>query len=225
MIETVRPSAVLCAALIAAFAGILASAEEAPPPPAEKPAVVEEKAVEEPAEDPQSVVPAAIEAAGTSGEKNAKSVEVPAYPAPQPKKAEVPVPNPVPNKEKGLAPGVKPLVEIADAYQAAADGIRRWANEESDAFAAADESVKKLQDHIQDNEAAMTKLKFENTKESRARMKDLAKDNKQLWRDLNAAKAERASLSRSLSKTAVQKVREYGDQVKRTLAEVQAWLQ
>jgi len=218
----IRPLFIFWAAWFACAAGPALCEEARPAAPAER--SVKEKPAEASAETAEAAQPEQAPAKqGEAPQAAVKPAEAPAKPAEAPAKpAEASVSRKEPAKE--LSSCAQPLVPLAEAYREAYESMQRWIREASDQTAAADERVKRLQAQIQDNEAVITKLKFEDTKENRARIKDLAKDNKQLWKDLDAARREKAALCRALSKTAGQKVRELSDAVRERLKEVQSRL-
>ncbi|HAM36132.1 MAG TPA: hypothetical protein DEB40_02620 [Elusimicrobia bacterium] len=226
MNEFFRRVYVSCAVIFISLAAQLAWAQgNAAPAQTGQPAV--EKAVEAAAKPAEAAVKTP-EAVAKPAESPVKSPEAAAQPAqPQVQPAEAPAkpveiaPAAKKEPEKALATCAQHLTPLADGYRQAYERMRQWMREISDRTTAADEKVKSIQTKIQDNEATITKLKVEAPKANKSRIKDLSRDNKQLWKDLEAAKKETVALRRSVSKTLNQKVKETSDEIKGRLAEVQ----
>jgi len=84
---------------------------------------------------------------------------------------------------------------------------------------AANENVQKLQTEIQANEDATTKAKLGG---DNAKVKDLTKQNKQLWNDLETAKKSAAAACSPVTKEASDRVKQYAADTDKALSDVKA---
>ncbi|MFA6093124.1 MAG: hypothetical protein WCU88_08370 [Elusimicrobiota bacterium] len=185
------------------------------------------KAVEAPAKAPEIAAPAvqaAVEPAKIAEPAKVPAAE-PAKVAEPVKAPEAPVAAPKPAAKKamtGCAQCVKPLL---DSYKEAVADMEKWTRDVDAQTAAAEDAVKQLQEQIQENEAAITKLKLENSKDAKTRSKELAKENKRLWSELEAARKAKAALCKQFARDASQKVREYSTDISAQLKTVQTQMQ
>jgi len=97
--------------------------------------------------------------------------------------------------------------------------MQKWISEIDAATAAASQKVVGLQKQIQENEAAITQAKLD---KQDAKAKDLNKQNKQLWSDLNAAKKSMAETTSKYVKSAPDRVKQYDDMTSKALADLKA---
>lgn len=169
-------------ALVLALTAPAAAEEPAPP------------AKEEPAKE--APAPAEPAAAAPAKEEPAKEAPVAAAPA-----AAAPAEAP---KELGAC--AKSLAPLADSYKKAYDDLQKWIASVDSQTTAADANIKKMQDQIQQNEAAITKAKIDGDDK---KAKDLEKQNKTLWSDLNAAKKTQSTTCSGFTKEAEQRVKQY----------------
>jgi len=126
---------------------------------------------------------------------------------------------------KPLSSSAQQLAPLAESYRQAYEAVQRWMRNVSDQSAIADGKIRQIQGKITENEASITRLKLESARENKSRISDLNKQNKELWKELEAAKRDKAEFCSSLSKTAAQKVREFSDDIKAKLKAVQAQLE
>lgn len=142
--------------------------------------------------------------------------------APEAVKASEIVKAPEPVKARELTPCAKAFVPLAEGYKKAYDDAMRWIQQVDEQTAAADAKVNGLQETVEKNEALITKLKIEDTKESKLRARDLARENKQLWADLSAARKERTAKCAAFSKAAAQLNKEIAAEISARLSAIQA---
>jgi hypothetical protein len=116
----------------------------------------------------------------------------------------------------------------AGAYKAVSEGflggykaMEAWVAESSAQVAASAEKVEAIEKSIRDNESQVTGLKLQRSKEAKAKLKELDKANKGLWRELDAARREQDSLCKGLSRAAAAKVKELTLDVSKRLSEAQ----
>jgi len=160
-----------------------AIAQEEPAPPKEEPAKTEPAKTEPAKTEPAKTEPAKEETAKPAAEE-----------AP---KAEAP---------KELSSCAKSLVPLAESYKKAYEEMQKWIAAIDSQTAAGNESLKKLQDQIQQNETAITKAKIDGDDN---KAKELTKANKKLWDDLNAAEEKQSVACSSYVKEAGQRVKQY----------------
>jgi hypothetical protein len=174
-----------------------APAKEAPP--AEAP-VKEVSPAEAPAKDavpaPEVAKPAAAAAAPAVAAK-------PAAPA----------------ASKEVSACAQSLQPLADSYKAAYEDMQKWIAEVDAQTSAANQGVAKLQAEVQANEDAATKAKLAG---DNAKVKDLAKQNKQLWSQLEAAKKSAAVACAPVSKQAADRVKQYEAATAQALAKTKS---
>lgn len=121
-------------------------------------------------------------------------------------------------KDVGCAASYRP---VADAYLSAYKGLDGWIAGASAQVAGAEEKVVKAEEAVRENESAMTALKLDRSKDAKAKLKDLGATNKQLWKDLEAARREQATICKGFKRDAMQKVKELSAAVNAALAEAQ----
>ena len=146
----------------------------------------------------------------------------PAVPGPEPKDA---CPEPAKPEERKLEGCSASFQTLADGYREAHERMQKWVYEASDQAAAVAKREAVLQEKIQQNEAAMTRLKLEWSKEAKAKLKELARENKELWRELEGVRKERKVLCRGLYTAAEQKVKELSAQMKERLGKVEGGIE
>ncbi len=152
--------------------------------------------------------------------------DAPAKPAPEapegaPRELKEACPEPAKPEERKLEGCSARFQTLADGYREAHESMRKWVYEASDQAAAVARRESVLQEKIQQNEAAMTRLKLEWSKEAKAKLKELARENKELWRELEGVRKERKVLCRALYTAAEQKVKELSAQMKERLSKVE----
>lgn len=198
----------------------------APQAAAQMPAAPAQAAVPAPAPVPAPAAAPAPVAAPAVAPAPAAAIVEPAKPVEPPAKKETPAPAaaPVaaPAKLTGCADCVKPLVE---GYKGILTDLEKWIAEVNTQTAAAEETVQKLNQQIKENEAAITKLKLEDGKDAKNRAKELSRENKRLWGELEAARKAKAALCKQFSREASQKVRQYNTDISENLKAVQAQMQ
>lgn len=196
---------------------------QAPPAPPEASAPPEkEKAVQAPEPPPAPKQPEAADAEAKP-EPRAPAESKPAAPAPEEKKPAAAAPCPdTGSKEKAPAKEYAGCVArfktLADGYREAGAAIERWMEEASTQAGELESRERKLQQQIQDNEAATTKAKLEASKAAKARLKELSAENKGLWRELEGVRSERTKLCRELARTAAQKLKELSADIQSRLS-------
>ncbi len=110
---------------------------------------------------------------------------------------------------------------LADAYLDAYKSLDAWLAQASSEASAQTDHVAKLEQGVRDNEAAMTGLKLDRSKEAKARLKELDKANKQAWKELEDARRTEATLCKGFARSAAQKVKELNAGLAQTLAQAQ----
>jgi hypothetical protein len=151
--------------------------------------------------------------------------EKPAAPAAAPA-AEQPKEKPCPSCEAdskaALVGCVQNLQAVTDAYKAAYEGFKKWTEESSahvsDLQAKSDEMRKK----IQENEASITQLKLDGSKAAKAKLKELEKENKGLWKVNEGIEKQKKALCGEISKATALKVKEFGRTIGESLSSAQA---
>lgn len=119
---------------------------------------------------------------------------------------------------KGCAGAYKSVSEgFLDGYKA----MDAWVGEASGQVAASADKVEAIEKSIRDNESQVTGLKLQRSKEAKAKLKELDKANKGLWRELDAARREQDALCRGFSRAAAAKVKELTLDVSKRLSEAQ----
>ncbi len=147
----------------------------------------------------------------------------PAQEAPEgaPREQQAACPEPAKPEERKLEGCSARFQSLADEYREAQESMQKWVYEASDQAAAVARRESVLQEKIQQNEAAMTRLKLEWSKEAKAKLKELGKENKELWRELEGVRKERKALCRALYAAAEQKVKDLSAQMKERLTKVE----
>ncbi|MFA6028346.1 MAG: hypothetical protein WC969_00695 [Elusimicrobiota bacterium] len=192
---------------------------EAPAKIAETPKAEAPKAETPKAETPKIETPK-VEAPKVEAPK----VEIPKAEAPKTEPvAAAPAPKPV--KAKVLTECAACLTPLIDGYKGVLADLEKWTAEVDAQTAAAEESFQKLQKGISDNEVAITKAKLEGGKANKERVKELNKQNKTLWSELEAARKAKAALCKQFGRDASQKVREYNASIQEKLKESQSRMQ
>ncbi len=204
-------SMTLCPALV------LAQDEPAKDQPPKEPAA-EEKA---PAKDDAAKQDTEKKDAEKAAEGKAPEAEAAPAKEAAPAAAAAPAAEPAPAKEhaakaeepKAAAPAKKELsacaktyVPLADTYKAAYEDMEKWIDQINTQTTAASDKVAKLQAQIQENETATTQAKLAG---DNAKVKDLTKQNKALWNDMNAAKKGLADTCAQFGKEAAARVKKY----------------
>ena len=110
---------------------------------------------------------------------------------------------------------------VADAYLNAYKAMDSWLSAASFEVSGAADRVNKLEQSVRDNEAAMTALKLDRSKDAKNKLRELDKTNKQLWKDLEAARAAQATICKGFSKSAAQKVKDLGVDINAKLMQAQ----
>ena len=118
---------------------------------------------------------------------------------------------------KELNPIAKAFVPLAEKYKKAHDEMRSWILHIDAETAAVSANISRIQGMIEKNEASITKLKLEGSRESAAQIPELAKDNKQLWSELAAARKERTALAHGYTREAITRAKGYQVDVIETL--------
>lgn len=167
-----------------------------------------------------------------SAPKPDAKAEAPAKAAPE---AEPPVarpaakaePKPEPAKKpvepaKELNPSAKIFVPLADTYKKAYEDMLMWIRSIDAETAEISTRIARIQEDIQKNEAAITKLKIDSGGESSDEGRALAKDTKQLWADLSAARKERTALSKGFMREANSRAKSYQAEVIEKLEDIKA---
>ena len=187
-------------------------AEPKPEAKAEAPAKAE---AESPPAKPAPKAAPKPEAKAEAPAKTEPAAEAPAAkPAPKPETAQKPA--------KELNASAKIFVPLADNYKKAYDELQLWILSIDAQTAAVSAQISRIQDDIQKNEAAITKLKIQGGGESSEEGRQLAKDNKQLWADLSAARKERSALSKGFAKEAIQRAKSYQMEIIEKLEDIKA---
>jgi uncharacterized phage infection (PIP) family protein YhgE len=150
------------------------------------------------------------EAAPTPADAPAPAAAAAADAAPAP--AAAPAADAAPAKElSGCAKSFSPL---ADTYKSAYDDLQKWIGQIDAETAAAGDQVQKLQTQIKDNETAITQAKFN---KDNAKVKELQKQNKQLWDEFNKAQKAQSDACAKFVKEAPQRVKQYADATNKAL--------
>lgn len=121
-------------------------------------------------------------------------------------------------KDAGCAANYRP---VADAYLSGYKAMDGWIAGASAQVAGAEEKVVKAEGAVRENETAMTALKLDRSKDAKAKLKDLSVQNKQLWKDLEAARREQAAVCKNFKREVMQKVKELNAAVGAALTEAQ----
>lgn len=160
-----------------------------PPTQSELPGVAAPEAkVEAPAKaDPVAEAPAAKPA--PKAEPKPETVKKPAEPV------------------KELNSFAKTFLPLADAYKRAYEETQRWILDIDAQTGSVSTQISRIQDDIQKNEAAITKMKIAGGSERSEEGRELAKANKQFWADLSAARKERAALTKGFMREAIQRAK------------------
>lgn len=168
----------------------------------------EEPAKEEAAKPAEEAAPEAAAEAAPAKEEAAK---------PAAKAAPEAAPAAAPAKE--LSSCAKSFVPLSDSYKKAYDDMQKWIAQIDTQTAAAGEKVQKLQAQITENETAATKAKLDGDGK---KGKELAKENKQLWTDFNAAKKSEAATCSGFAKEAADRVKQNTDVANKALEALKA---
>lgn len=209
MKNTLTAAAILTFVLALSRTG--AAQDSAPADPAKAPAVQSdlpkadkpEPKTEAPAPKP---APKAAPEAKAEPEAEAPAAKPAAKAAPKPEAVKKPV-----ETVKELNSFAKTFVPLADAYKKAYEEMQRWILDIDARTAGVAANISRIQDDIQKNEAAITKMKIAGGSERSEEGRGLAKENKRLWDDLSAARKERAALSKDIIHEAIQRAK--GNQV------------
>ncbi|TPW20757.1 MAG: hypothetical protein FD126_1357 [Elusimicrobia bacterium] len=97
-------------------------------------------------------------------------------------------------------------VGCAGSYQKVSDGF---------------EKVETIENQIKTNESEVTGLKLQRSKEAKAKLKELDKANRVLWKELDAARREQDALCKGFTRAASAKVKELVSDVTKLLSEAQ----
>lgn len=177
------------------------------------------------------VATAAEETVPTAAPATQEATEAPAQPEVKPeakpeaaKPETKPAPEPKAETPKELTPCAKTFVPLADSYKKAYEELEKWIGDVDTQTTAATAKIDKIQEQIEKNEAAITKLKLQATREGSANGRELVKNNKTLWSDLSATRKESAALCAGFAREAVQKARRYQSDVAAKLEGVKAQL-
>jgi len=175
----------------------------------------EETKKEEPTkeETPAPPADAAPAAAKADEEKPAAEATPAAEAAPAAKAA------PAAEPAKELSGCAKSFVPLADSYKSAYDDMQKWINQIDTETSTAGANVQKVQTQVQENEAATTQAKLA---KDNAKVKDLQKENKKLWDQLNAAKKSQSDACAKFVKEAPQRVKQYADAANKALDALKA---
>lgn len=111
--------------------------------------------------------------------------------------------------------------KVSDGFLSGYKAMDAWVGEASAQVAASAEKVDQIEKSIRDNESEVTGLKLQRSKEAKAKLKELDKSNKTLWRELEAARREQDALCKGLSRAAAAKVKELTLDVTKRLTEAQ----
>lgn len=155
-----------------------------------------------------------------------------------PAKAEAPKPAPAaPAAEKPAAPPApaclltgpaaaglgctKAYRALADGYLEAYKAMDSWLAQAASEASAQTEHVAKLEQVVRENEAQMTGLKLDRSKEAKLKLKELDKANKQAWKELEDARKTEAALCKGFARSAAQRVKELNAGLAQKLADAQ----
>jgi hypothetical protein len=108
---------------------------------------------------------------------------------------------------KALNAFAQTFVPLAEAYKRAHDEMQRWIVDIDAQTGGVATDISRIQEDIQKNEAAITKMKLAGGGERSEEGRALAKENKQLWADLSVARKERSALIKGFMREAVQRVK------------------
>ena len=161
---------------------------------------------EPPKEEPAKEAPAKEEGAKPASE---------AAPVP----AAAPAAAAAPEAPPALSACAQSLQPIADSYKKAYDDMQKWIAQVNTQTSAANESVQKLQTQIKANEDALTKAKLDG---DTSKTKELTKQTKELWTELDNAKKSAASACSPVEKEASDRVKQYGDATDKALSDFKA---
>ena len=164
-------------------------------------------------ETPAPPADAAPAAAKADEEKPAAEATPAAEAAPAAKAA------PAAEPAKELSGCAKSFVPLADSYKSAYDDMQKWINQIDTETSTAGANVQKVQTQVQENEAATTQAKLA---KDNAKVKDLQKENKKLWDQLNAAKKSQSDACAKFVKEAPQRVKQYADAANKALDALKA---
>lgn len=119
-------------------------------------------------------------------------------------------------------------VGCAGAYQKVSDGfldgykaMDAWVGEASAQVSASAEKVAKIEEQIKTNESSVTTLKLDRSKDAKLKLKELDKANKQLWKELDAARREQDALCKGFARASAAKVKELTTDITKRLTEAQ----
>lgn len=134
-----------------------------------------------------------------------------------------------PAKDSCLVPGPGAAAAgCAGAYQRVSDGFLEgykamdaWVGSASAQVAGSAEKVAGIEKSIRDNESQVTGLKLQRTKDAKAKLKELDKANRALWKELDAARREQDALCKGFTRAAAAKVKELVADVQKRLSEAQ----
>lgn len=229
-----KPGRLMAAILAAAGLVVATAAAEEATPAVDKPAAQEAAEASaqpeiKPEAKPEVTPEAKPEAAkpepkpeATKPElKSEPKTEAPAKPAENTPKVETAT---KPEAPKELTPCAKTLVPLADSYKKAYEELEKWIGDVDAQTAAATTKIEKIQEQIEKNESAITKLRLQGTRASSAKGRDLATNNKLLWSELSATRKESSALCAGFAREAVQKARHYQSDVAAKLEGVKAQL-
>ena len=119
---------------------------------------------------------------------------------------------------KGCAGAYK---KVTDGFVEGTKAWDAWVAQAASQVDAAADKVAKAEDAIKDNEAAITKLKLERSKDAKLKLAELNKANKQLWKDHETASREQDVLCKGFSKAASMKLKELLADLTKRLQEAQ----
>lgn len=132
---------------------------------------------------------------------------------------------PCPAKEEGLAGCSQHLEEMAQAYKEGYEKMLAWAKQASGWVVSLQQKEEELKAKIQENEAAITKLKFSRTKASQVKLKELQAETEDLWKELHGVERKSAAVCATISKGTRQQVRDIADALGKRFELVQDKLQ
>ncbi|MFA5138831.1 MAG: hypothetical protein WC728_06305 [Elusimicrobiota bacterium] len=114
------------------------------------------------------------------------------------------------------------LQAVTDAYKAAYEGFQKWTEDSSARVSGLQAKSEEMRGKIQENEAAITKLKLDGSKAAKAKLKELEKENKGLWKSNEGIEKQKKALCGEISKATAQKVKEFNKGIGDALSSAQA---
>jgi hypothetical protein len=105
------------------------------------------------------------------------------------------------------------LQEMAQVYKEAYEKMGAWAKQTSIMVVSLQKKEEEIKAKIQENEAALTKLKFSKTKANTVKLKELQAQTDDLWAELRTIEKKSSAVCGTIAKGTRQKVKDIADDI------------